>query len=106
MERGPLVYCLEQNDQAGRTIFDASLLLGAGKGFRSEFRRDLLGGVLVLTHPGIFTEKPLSEEPLYQPLQEAARKHLEAELTFIPYYAWANRGSSAMQVWIPHTATR
>ena len=24
----------------------------------------------------------------------------DAKLTFIPYYAWANRGENEMQVWI------
>ncbi|MBI3698087.1 MAG: glycoside hydrolase family 127 protein [Acidobacteria bacterium] len=107
VERGPLVYCLEQMDQSGeRSIFDASLPAGSGQEFQAEFRRDLLDGVLVLRHPGIFTESPLSDEPLYQPFPKPARKQARAELIFVPYYAWANRGPSAMQVWIPVAETR
>jgi Uncharacterized protein conserved in bacteria len=102
VQRGPLVYCLEQPDQALPSLFEASLKVGAGYGFKSEFRKDLLGGVLVLKHAGSYSEKPLSDEPLYQRLglrQEAAVKPVE--LTLIPYYAWANRGPAKMEVWIP-----
>jgi DUF1680 family protein len=107
VERGPLVYCLEQADQAGlASLFDVSLLVGGepGKEFSEEFRPDLLGGILVLRHKGIATLKPLSEEPLYQVFQGARqRPSREVTLTFIPYYAWANRGPDAMEVWIPYT---
>ncbi len=107
IERGPLVYCLEQQDQAGgESIFDVSLPLGAdtGKEFTAEFRPGMLEGILVLRHKGIASAQPLSDEPLYQPLERAKRRAgKEIELTFIPYYAWANRGSAAMQVWIPYT---
>jgi hypothetical protein len=107
IERGPLVYCLEQRDQpGGQSIFDISLPIGAntGKEFTAEFRPDLLGGILVLRHKGIASAKPLSDEPLYQPLERAKRRGgKEVELTFIPYYTWANRGPAAMQVWIPYT---
>jgi DUF1680 family protein len=107
IERGPLVYCLEQQDQAGgETIFDVSLPIGAdaGKEFTVEFRPGMLEGILVLRHKGIASAQPLSDEPLYQPLERAKRRAgKEIELTFIPYYAWANRGSAAMQVWIPYT---
>ena len=47
--------------------------------------------------------QPLSEQPLYQTLEVAMRPGgREVELTFIPYYAWANREPAAMQVWIPY----
>jgi DUF1680 family protein len=78
------------------------LKLGSGFGFKPEFRRDLLGGVLVLKHAGSYSEKPLSDEPLYQRLglrQGPAAKAVE--LTLIPYYAWANRGPAKMEVWMP-----
>jgi len=107
VERGPLVYCLEQKDQPGlESIFDVTLPIDAdsGKEFVSEFRPDMLGGILVLRNKGIATSKPLTEEPLYQFLEKARQaKGREVELTFIPYYAWANREPGAMQVWIPYT---
>jgi DUF1680 family protein len=107
VERGPLVYCLEQVDQPGvGSIFDVTLPVDAepGKGFASELRPNMLGGIVVLRHKGIGTLKPLSEQPLYEALADLRHpKEQEVELTFIPYYAWANRQMDAMQVWIPFT---
>ena len=103
VERGPLVYCLEGIDQPGvDSLFDVSLALGADPdaGFASEFRPDLLGGVLVLKHKAVVS----AESPqLYRPLAAApAKPAREVELTFIPYYAFANREVTPMQVWIPY----
>jgi len=107
VERGPLVYCVEQVDQPGsESIFDVSLPLGPepGKEFTAELRPDMLGGIMVLRHLGLATLKPLSEEPLYQPFESSyLARGREVELTFIPYYAWANRELSAMRVWMPYT---
>jgi uncharacterized protein len=106
VERGPLVYCLEQRDQRGvESLFDVSLALAREptQGFTSEFQENLLGGVVVLRHKGIATMQPQSDEPLYRsfvPVKEDVGR--EVELTFIPYYAWSNRGPSAMQVWTPY----
>jgi len=45
--------------------------------------------------------------PLYIPPGGGAR-HADpgAELIFVPYYAWHNRGPGKMQVWIPAAAIR
>jgi hypothetical protein len=51
------------------------------------------------------TAKPLSEEPLYRAVERMPRDEgKEVDLTFIPYYAWANRLPGAMEVWIPYSA--
>jgi DUF1680 family protein len=108
VERGPLVYCLEKHDQPGLdSLFDVSLPVGPepGKEFIAEFKPDLLGGILTLRHKGIVTAKPLSDEPLYQTLDRThGRTGREVELMFIPYYAWANREPTAMEVWVPFKA--
>jgi DUF1680 family protein len=102
LERGPLVYCLEQPDQPGFNLFNASLL-DDGSEFRSEFRADLLGGLLVLKHRGSVVDSPFSSEPLYRPFREQVERPGRVEaLTFIPYYAWANREPSRMEVWVPY----
>lgn len=102
VERGPLVYCLESADEPGLgSLFDAELT-APSEPFREKFRGDLLNGVVVLRHSGAVTEDPLEEEPLYQVSTELMRPPFEpAELTFIPYYAWANRGTASMEVWVP-----
>jgi hypothetical protein len=108
VQRGPLLYCLEQVDQEEKgSILDITLLASAAPnwGFTSEFRPDMLGGIVVLKHQGMATAKPLSEEPLYRPLESTAQnKGKEVTLIFIPYYAWANRLPGAMEVWIPYAA--
>jgi len=105
VERGPLVYCLEQPDQSGvGSIFDVSLAVGRepGKEFTAEFKPDLLGGILTLRHKGMVTTKPLADEPLYQTFGRTPRRAgRDVDLTFIPYYAWANREPTAMEVWVP-----
>ncbi len=108
VERGPLVYCLEQHDFPGQnSIFDVTLPVGPGpaRGFRTEFLPEKLGGVLVLKHKGVVRSRPLTEEPLYRTLGTAGGKGAgrAVDLTFIPYYAWANREPTSMQVWIPFT---
>lgn len=100
VEHGPLVYCLEQPDQSTR-IPDLSLT-NSEAAFTSELRKDLFGGVLVLKHSGAVYDTPLDHQPLYEPLaQSRQRKSTATSLVFIPYYAWANREMSAMEVWVP-----
>jgi hypothetical protein len=104
--RGPLVYCLEQTDQKdGAPVLETSFVLsgGAAKDFTSEFRQDLLGGVVVIKHRGAGPARPFSELPLYQTLDRAERKPGKpVDLVLIPYYAFSNRGPAAMRVWTPY----
>ena len=108
LERGPLVYCLEQLDLVAQdSVSDISLPLGPvpARGFTTEFRPDMMGGIVVIKHKGIAASKPFSEEPLYRAWSKGGSKGSnEVELTFIPYYAWANRLPSPMEVWVPYTA--
>jgi hypothetical protein len=100
VERGPLVYCLEQLDQKA-SIPDLSIAPAAGS-FREEHRKDFLGGIVVLHQSGLAYEKPLGDEPLYDNAVNAHHRATKPmELTLIPYYAWANREPDAMEVWIP-----
>ncbi len=108
VRRGPLLYCLEQMDQEDKgSLFDVTLSPSTGPtwGFASEFSPDILDGVVVLKHKGRATPKPLSEEPLYRTLEGTGQNESkEVNLTFIPYYAWANRLPGAMEVWIPYAS--
>jgi hypothetical protein len=100
VQRGPLVYCMEQLDEPAQI---GDLLLARTKsGFNAEYKANLLGGILVLKHSGEEYKPSLSTEPLYEPLDKSgARKTQPVELTFIPYYAWANRERTPMEVWVP-----
>jgi hypothetical protein len=104
VQRGPLVYCLEQLDQPeGVQLFAVSLDVRqkGGSAFHEEFRKDLLGGIVVLKHTGAVSEKSSSHSALYRAYSAEASKGRQVELSFIPYYAWANRVGTPMQVWTP-----
>ena len=104
VQRGPLVYCLEGLDQPqGVDLTEVALRLGKepGLGFQSEFKQDLLGGVVVLHHPGLVRETGASDSLLYPRYSGESFRTRQAALTFIPYYAWSNRMATSMQVWTP-----
>jgi DUF1680 family protein len=104
VQRGPLVYCMEQVDQSeGVALKDVALSVGKdpSSGFQESFEKDLLGGILVLRHPGAVYEESADRSGLYFPHNAAPRKSRPVRLTFIPYYAWANRVQTPMQVWTP-----
>jgi DUF1680 family protein len=105
VQRGPLIYCLEQLDQPqGVPLYDVSLDLrkSASPRFQEQFRANLLGGIVVLKHPGAANENSVSGNRLYSSYTAAPAQTREVELQFIPYYAWANRAPTPMQVWTPY----
>jgi uncharacterized protein len=100
MQRGPLVYALEQMDQNGIALGD--IFVRPNGQSAAEPRKEMLGGVTVLKVSGQAAEKSLGEEPLYEPLATAInRAKRPITLTFIPYYAIANREPTPMEVWVP-----
>jgi hypothetical protein len=102
IQRGPLIYCLEELDQpTGVILSDVALEVGKrpDSEFQSEMKSDLLGGVLVLHHTGLSYKKSSSANILYPRYTGATERTKKLPLTFIPYYAWANRQATAMQVW-------
>ncbi len=106
IQRGPLVYALEQPDQSGVAIGD--IFFRSGTLPAPEVRRDLLGGITVLKVSGLAAERSLVDEPLYQPIAvAAARVKRSVPLTFIPYFVVGNRDQgnvpAAMEVWVPVT---
>ena len=104
VQRGPLVYCLEQLDQPdGVRLYDVSLDLrqkGSSQ-FHEQFQSDLLGGIVVLTHSGAAMARATSDNKLYYSYSPKPIEVRPVELKFIPYYAWANRAPTPMQVWTP-----
>ena len=104
VQRGPLVYCLEQLDQPqGVALYDVMLDLrrSSSAQFHEQYQKDLLGGVVVLNHSGAATERSSSGTRLYYQYSPVSPKTRQVELKFIPYYAWANRAATPMQVWTP-----
>jgi DUF1680 family protein len=101
VQRGPLIYCLEEIDQpSGVSLSDVAVNPGRQPAdqFKPEFRNDLLGGMVVLHHEGDIYERGAAEKLLYSQYRRDAGTR-KVPLTFIPYYAWANRQATSMQVW-------
>lgn len=102
VERGPLVYCMEQIDQPqGIEWHEVTLTLrkDPGTGFQVKDRTDVLGGITVLQHEAAVDAAP---SELYVPLEQASSTTTRrTTATLIPYYTFHNRGITAMQVWIP-----
>jgi DUF1680 family protein len=108
IQRGPLIYCLEGVDQPdGVELSAVALRLGKqpNSEFQTEFRRELLDGMVVLHHSGFVRESGASSNVLYPRYNGEPAKNRGVTLTFIPYYAWANRTPTAMQVWTPVLAS-
>jgi len=121
--RGPLVYCLEiPKQEGGEKIFKNCVFLLENVHLTPEYRDDFLGGVTVLKGKALTQKekdtyvKKLSkgwdgqselaweEKKLYRPIKpKGGDSHVTGSVEFqlIPYYAWANRGLSYMDVWIP-----
>ena len=108
VQRGPVIYCMEQIDQPDNSaLSDISITVGqkTNKEFGSEYKADVLDGVMLLHHEGAAYEVSSAEESLYSPANFSTRKMRSENLTLIPYYAWANRQPTPMQVWVPYTRT-
>lgn len=101
IERGPLVYCLEEADHPGGGLDD--LVLDPSRPLAAKHRPDLLGGVTTVVAAGRRREIPDAGWWPYGPASGDASPTAgePVELTAIPYYAWANRQDGAMRVWLP-----
>jgi uncharacterized protein len=100
IERGPLVYCLEEADLRDDVdMLDVRLPLGAR--MQAAWRQDLLGGVMAVEVEGQVAEMAAWGADLYRPASDDSPQLRPSTLTAVPYYAWANRGPGTMRVWVP-----
>ena len=76
IQRGPLVYCMEEIDNP--EYFD-QIQLSPSTTFQTAFASDILNGIKTIKTNG-----------------------RAQSATFIPYYAWDNRKAGKMRVWIPY----
>lgn len=99
LQRGPLLYCLEDADHPESV---RTLAIPRESKLQAEYFSDVLGGVSLVT--GIsFVQEPASwKGRLYQ----AAPATRLVDFTAVPYYAWANRKSGNMVVWVPESVTQ
>ncbi len=93
LQRGPIVFAAEWPDNPGGHV--RNLLLPDTAPLTTGFRPDLLNGVQVVQAKAVALS--------YDAQGKVDRR--EQDATFIPYYAWANRGAGEMTVWIPSRET-
>lgn len=87
VERGPLVYCAEWPDNK----FDVlGTLMNQSPVFEVEEDTQLLNGIKKI--------KTRAQTLSFD--QDGALQAQSVDLTMIPYYAWAHRGSGNMTVWL------
>jgi len=106
IQRGPVVYCLEQADQEESADI-TEVEIDPSSPIQDTWHGDLLGGVTTLDLAGFAIDNSRWHGKLYMPVEggdDAARK--PTRLTAVPYYAWANRGPNAMRVWVPTSGTQ
>ena len=89
LERGPIVYCVEGVDAPNKRVF--SLMVPDNAQLAPEFRKDLLGGVTVITGK-------VKEAFRMADLKSIETK--DVEITAIPVFAYANRGRSPVAIWL------
>ena len=98
LERGPLVYAVEQVDQDAN-VDDLHLLPGAS--VAASHDDDLLDGVTVLRTRGRIGTGHRDGWSFTPSAKDDTGD--EVDVVAVPYYAWANREVRAMRVWLPRT---
>ncbi|MBB6673505.1 glycoside hydrolase family 127 protein [Cohnella nanjingensis] len=97
LQRGPLVYCLEETDNGAPLV---SLALRAEAELRPVAGEGRLAGVVLLETEGVrlaYSEAPSEAAALYrtEPPEPAPQR-----LLAVPYSLWGNREPGEMLVWI------
>jgi hypothetical protein len=101
VERGPLVYAVEQVDQPDGVVVDDLRIDPAVPG-AAEHRPGLLGGVTTIRvegRAGRHGSAPWPYQDAAEPAPAAGGDPVQ--VTAVPYFAWANRGVGPMRVWLP-----
>jgi DUF1680 family protein len=102
-QRGPVVFCIEHLDQPSLTASDlANLTVHLDGATSTHYDPNLLGGVMVLEHPGTLAHTTPDPTLYYSAATAEQSAPKPTSLKLIPYYAWANRDPAAMEVWIPY----
>ena len=89
--RGPIVYSLEGVDNGGHV---RDLVLPKDAKLTAEFKKDLLGGVMVIRGEALQVSRDETGKLVTKPVTFQA----------VPYSTWDNRSPGEMVVWLPETA--
>lgn len=96
IKRGPLVYCIETPDlPEGTSTLD--VYIEGDTPLRATHREDFLGGVTTIRGNVLLRDD--RAQGMYRMVRKPKwRSHA---LEFIPYFAWSNRGTAEMTVFLP-----
>lgn len=95
IQRGPIVYCLEEQDQPAPLTHMA---IRRDHPLHSAWEPEFLNGIVAIEGMAELLESDEAwGNTLYRPLRERALKPFRA----IPYYAWDHRRPCPMRVWMP-----
>ncbi|MBP5152251.1 MAG: glycoside hydrolase family 127 protein, partial [Lachnospiraceae bacterium] len=95
--RGPLVYCLEEADN-GKDLHLVSVDT-AGATEVKDFDALKVTGMKQIKAPGYRIVPDPEGSDLYTEYKGVKKEKMY--LTFVPYYAWNNRGEGEMRVFVP-----
>ena len=96
--RGPVLYCLESPDMPEDVDLN-NVYIPSDIVLEPVSADDLPFGIHVLEGRGLCRREPAWNDDLYRTLTPSPMEPID--LRMIPYFAWANRGPSAMTVWAP-----
>ncbi|XEC93369.1 glycoside hydrolase family 127 protein [Paenibacillus tarimensis] len=94
IERGPLVYCLEQIDNGAPL---SSITIEPNTALTHSYDESLLGGAVILEGEGAKEDSNAWSTAPYMPLQSVTTPF---RFRAVPYYLWGNRTPGEMSVWI------
>ncbi len=97
LQRGPLVYCLEEVDNGSRL---ANVCIPETSELDVSFDSELFGGVSVITGQALRIEPAEESAALYRHHSRAGYNQTAFSFKAVPYYLWANRAPGEMRVWI------
>jgi DUF1680 family protein len=96
LQRGPLIYCLEQCDNAAPV---RSIILPDKARLTARFDNKLFGGAVVIEGQGLAPTQGGWKGKLYQPSSGLSLRPVKFRA--IPYCLWDNRSPGPMAVWLP-----
>jgi len=97
IQRGPLVYCLEQADN-GEELHN--LWLPHTATFKTIAGSGLFAHKVLIQAEGIKRTSANPEHALLWHYDHSPSARQPQTLTFIPWFCWANRGEGEMRIWV------
>lgn len=101
LERGPLVYCVEEADNLDMSLDEIAEVLEAAA---VEHDPELLGGVTPLRVEVELTARAATQPWWPYGSDGAPGATVRRSMIAVPFYTWGNRTQGAMRVWMPSPA--